>query len=138
MPKSPPHPISTPIPELQGIASIAVRSPSTDVPALVERLRAMVSGDGRAIVCKDSTTRQMATDILAAADALECLAEELNFARQPRFGEPGYRSSIQPTHQYVAHPKYPWFCKHCGYPPHEALQHPQGDDAPAREVNHEG
>lgn len=48
------------------------------------RLRAMVSDDGAAIVCKDSTTREMCRDILAAAalldsfqNALTCIA---NFA----------------------------------------------------------
>lgn len=30
-----------------------------------------------------------------------------------------------PTHAYVAHPKYPWFCKDCGYPEHERLKHPE-------------
>lgn len=28
-----------------------------------------------------------------------------------------------PTHAYVPHPKWPWFCKQCGYPEHEILKH---------------
>jgi hypothetical protein len=28
-------------------------------------------------------------------------------------------------HHFVPHPKWPWFCKNCGYPPQEPLQHIQ-------------
>jgi multidrug efflux pump subunit AcrA (membrane-fusion protein) len=28
-------------------------------------------------------------------------------------------------HPYVPHPKYPWFCRDCGYPEHERLKHEQ-------------
>lgn len=32
------------------------------------------------------------------------------------------------THDFHPHPKYPWFCAYCGYPPHETLKHtPEGD-----------
>ncbi len=27
------------------------------------------------------------------------------------------------THEFEPDKKYPWFCGHCGYPPHEALKH---------------
>lgn len=28
-------------------------------------------------------------------------------------------------HRYEPNSKYPWFCKHCGYPEHETLKHTQ-------------
>jgi hypothetical protein len=28
-------------------------------------------------------------------------------------------------HQFVPNKKYPWFCAHCGYAPHEPLKHVQ-------------
>jgi len=44
---------------------------NTDDRALADRLRAMVSSDGIALVCTDRTTRELCTDITAAADRLE-------------------------------------------------------------------
>ncbi|MBD9372077.1 hypothetical protein IB238_05465 [Rhizobium sp. ARZ01] len=39
-------------------------------------------------------------------------------------------------HAFVPHPKYPWFCRDCGYAPHEALKHKQpGDRAAPTEPN---
>lgn len=29
------------------------------------------------------------------------------------------------THDFEPHSKYPWFCKRCGYAPHEVLMHTQ-------------
>jgi hypothetical protein len=43
---------------------------------LIERLRAMVSKNGRAIVCDGRSTASMGSDILAAADALEALSTQ--------------------------------------------------------------
>jgi hypothetical protein len=28
-----------------------------------------------------------------------------------------------PTHAYRPHPKWPWWCRDCGYPEHERLKH---------------
>lgn len=34
------------------------------------------------------------------------------------------------THTFNPHPKYPWFCKDCGYAPHEPLKHRVSDEHP--------
>lgn len=47
-----------------------------DVAGLTERLRAMVSRDGRALVCNGRTTKVMCDDITEAATALEALSAE--------------------------------------------------------------
>lgn len=52
-----------------------------DRTELIARLRAMVSDDGRAIVCAGRTSREMAADIEAAAAALESRPEEWESVR---------------------------------------------------------
>lgn len=54
-----------------------------------------------------------------------------------RFGNPTFQVPLAqnvlstryerrtPTHPYEPHPKFPWFCKKCGYPESEALKHDQ-------------
>lgn len=44
---------------------------------------------------------------------------------------------LEALHRYVPHPKWPWFCRDCGYPEHEVLKHIPGtimgrDDAGTR------
>lgn len=40
-----------------------------------------------------------------------------------------YSGEVKPVdnrHDFVPHKKFPWFCAHCGYAPHEPLKHFQG------------
>jgi len=37
-----------------------------------------------------------------------------------------YRNT-ETRHKYVPNPKYPWFCKHCGYAEHEQIMHLPND-----------
>lgn len=49
---------------------------------LIDRLRAMVSDDAKAIVCKDRTTREMCSDISCAATELADLRRKLDVMRE--------------------------------------------------------
>lgn len=61
---------------------------------LIARLRAMVSDDGCAIVCNGRTTRQMATDILDAADRLEASRTPEGMVMVPRVITEAMRDAI--------------------------------------------
>lgn len=86
----------------------------TGQEALIERLRAMVSKDGRAITCNGRTTREMCADILAAAEALSSTPESKEqFAENANWSVP---------EGYVLVPREPtvemlgawWRQKNCG------------------------
>lgn len=39
-------------------------------------------------------------------------------------------------HEFNPHKKYPWFCRDCGYPPHDEVKHIQHSDwSPAEFLN---
>ena len=63
-------------------------------------------------------------------EALKSCLSELAFYNPKRADEIADKAGIKrqdpskaATHQFMPHPKYPWFCGECGYPEHEKLKH---------------
>lgn len=54
----------------------------------------------------------------------ECLEDFKTETERLRRIEQAPKPSRQ-THAFQPHPKYPWFCGLCGYPPHAELSHDQ-------------
>lgn len=84
---------------------------------------AHVSLDGAAWVqCRGCGVEQ---DLSRTSRSEAIAAWNARFERDmPRSARSGVAGLAYGLHAYIPHPKYPWFCKECGYSAHETLKHP--------------
>lgn len=73
-----------------------------------------------------------AYDMDDAIERLHCLRAGSAEPEQVVEQLPAHADMQSPRHAYVPHKKYPWFCRDCGYPPHETLKHIQDEPTSAK------